>query len=203
MQKMNWNDFRYILAIKNMGTLSGAARLLGVDATTVSRRLAALSRSVNAELFVRMKDGKLELTESGQRIARHAETMEAEAELIREMQGNDDDSCWGQVRITAVPVIMNRVLVPNLGRILENNPNLQIDLIPDSKNFSLNHREADIAIRLARPTSGGTNTMTRRMGNLDYAVYASAELINSNNQEIPWIRACLCRVDSVSFRARI
>lgn len=187
MQKMNWNDYRYILAIKRGGSLTEAARIMKVDATTVSRRLAVISDMAKQELWERTSDGRLKLTEIGNQIVSNIESMETEAENLTEILSRDESECIGKLRITSVPIIINRLLVPNIGPFCEKHPNLQIDLIPDSRNFNLNHREADIAIRLARPTQGGNETLARRISDITYSPYVSKtySLIESN--QLDWI----------------
>src|SRR6516162_3034604 len=78
MQMLNWNDLRYVLAVSRGGTLRAAARLLGVDDTTVARRLVAMQDTIGARLYQRLVDGTLQLTTSGERAALHAEKMERE-----------------------------------------------------------------------------------------------------------------------------
>lgn len=79
MQLNNWNDLRYLLAIKRGSTITAAARLLSVDDTTVSRRLAALQVASGSTLFSRQPDGRLRLTASGDAIAQCAEIMNAKS----------------------------------------------------------------------------------------------------------------------------
>ena len=78
MQMLNWNDLRYVLAVSRGGTLRAAARLLGVDDTTVARRLVAMQETIGTRLYQRLVDGTLRLTTSGERAARHAERIERE-----------------------------------------------------------------------------------------------------------------------------
>jgi DNA-binding transcriptional LysR family regulator len=78
MQMLNWNDLRYVLAISRGKTLGAAARLLGVDDTTVARRLIAVQEAVGARLYQRLPDGTLQLTTAGERAALHAERIERE-----------------------------------------------------------------------------------------------------------------------------
>jgi DNA-binding transcriptional LysR family regulator len=76
----------------------------------------------------------------------------------------------GTVRLTAVPILVNRLLVPALPRLYAAHPLLRLELIAEPRNLSLTRREADIALRLARPQRGGT-AVARRIGRLDYAVF--------------------------------
>ena len=110
---MNWNDLRYILAVQRGRSLTAAARLLGVDQTTVARRLAAIQEALGARLYQRMTDGKLQLTPSGERAALHAEMIETEIGALDLALAGADDVVCGTVRVTSVPIIINRILVPH------------------------------------------------------------------------------------------
>ena len=187
MQLNNWNDLRYLVAVKRAGTLAAAARLLGVGDTTVSRRLKVLQSALGAQLYHRQADGSLELSETGVAVAQYAETMEHQVDLIGEILGDRRERIIGSVRLTSVPMVVNRLLVPAVGSLLERHPELQIELIPDSRDLNLTRREADIAIRLARPTVEGTLVRARRIGLLPYAVYASREHELSVTPRLPWV----------------
>ena len=187
MQTKNWNDLRHLLAIKRSGTLAAAARLQGVDDTTVSRRLNVLQDVFGAVLFLRQADGTLQLTPKGEAVAHRAEIMERQVDLIDEALGAEVGQALGSVRLTSVPMVVNRLLVPALGRLLNQHPALQIELIPDNRDLSLTRREADIALRLARPSVGGTNIKARRIGVLSYATYSSREHDAIDSKYLPWI----------------
>ena len=108
---LNWNDLRYVLAISRGGTLAAAARLLGVDDTTVARRLAAMQEATGTRLYQRLRDGTLQLTIAGKRIALHAEKIEREIGALDGVLKGADDAVSGIVRITSVPIIVNHILV--------------------------------------------------------------------------------------------
>lgn len=187
MQLKNWNDLRYLLALKRGRSLSGAARLLGVDDTTVSRRLSALQASAGVPLCQRQADGSLQLTSSGEAMAGHIEAMEHRIDLIKEMLGSDRDGCVGTVRLTSVPIVVNRLLAPRIGSLLHEHPGLEVELVPDSRDLNLTRREADLAVRLARPTTGGTNVKAWRIGQLDYSVYTARSHSTREAKRLPWI----------------
>jgi DNA-binding transcriptional LysR family regulator len=105
MQLKNWNDLRYLLAIKRGSTVTAAARLLSVDDTTVSRRLAALQVASGSTLFTRQPDGKLRLTASGDAIAQRAEIMERQVDLVNEGLGAGHGQYAGSVKLTSVPIL--------------------------------------------------------------------------------------------------
>lgn len=187
MQLKNWNDLRYLLAVKRARSLTAAARQIGVDSTTVSRRLSALQVAMGTQLYRRQPDGSLQLTSNGEAVVRRIEAMDHQVDLIAEALGADDDPCAGVVRLTSVPIVVNRLLAPQIGGLLSTHPKLEIELVPDSRDLSLTRREADLAIRLARPTTGGTNVKARRIGELDFSVYAARNYSVKKTKELPWI----------------
>jgi DNA-binding transcriptional LysR family regulator len=187
MRFKNWNDLRFLLAIKRGQTLNRAARALLVDDTTVSRRLAALQMAFGQELVQRRGDGKCVLTEAGERIAREAEAMEVHFHAICTSEGDRGNSIAGTVRITSVPILTNRLLAVAANDLLVKHPLLSIELVPESRELNLTHREADIAVRLARPLRGGLNTKARLIGSLTYAAYIPATASAHQAAHLPWV----------------
>lgn len=187
MQLDNWDDLRYVLALKRGRTLVAAAKLLGVNSTTISRRIKALEKILGNPIVHRLPDGRLELTAIGEVITTHAENAENQINRLQESLGSQTSEVSGVVRLTSVPIVINRILVPALQPLLSNNPALHIELIPGSSNLSFSHREADLAIRLARPVTGGTLLKTRKLGALHCSVYNAAELSTKQIASLPWI----------------
>jgi DNA-binding transcriptional LysR family regulator len=187
MQMINWNDLRYILAIGRGGTLAAAARLLGVDDTTVARRLAAVQEMIGARLYQRLTDGTLQLTTSGERAALHAERIEREISMLDAVPSGANDVVSGVVRMTSVPIIVNHILVPGAQMLLKRYPELKLEFVADARDLSLTRREADLALRLARPKTGGTKVMACRVGILRYVVYAAASYSVRDAKMLPWV----------------
>ena len=184
---MNWNDLRYILAISRGGTLARAARLLGVDDSTVARRLIAMQDAIGTRLYHRLSDGTLQLTTAGERAALHAERIEREIGVLDAELSGGDRVASGVVRLTSVPIIVNHLLVPAAQGLLQRHPQLRLELIGDARDLSLTRREADLALRLARPKKGGTRVKVRRVGTLRYDVYVSASCPARDARTLPWI----------------
>ncbi len=166
LRPLDWNDLRYLLAVARGGTLAGAAKGLGVDDSTVSRRVARLEARLEARLFERAGDGRLRPTPAGAEALERAERMELEVEGLRDSVTGADAVCAGTVRLTSVPLLVNRLLVPALPGLLDRHPALNLELVADPSDLSLRRREADIALRLARPRSGGRSVLARRIGTL-------------------------------------
>ena len=182
MQHLAWDDLRYVLAVERFGSVAEAARRLEVDEATVSRRVARSEQILAAQLFERVR-GKLIPTEAGKTAARHAEQVEREIEALIAGVSGTDRLTAGPVRVTAVPAIVNRVLIPALPGLLRRFPDLNIELIADPRDFSLTKREADIAIRLARPRRE-LRVIARRIGYLEYAVFGPAR---QRKRPLPWV----------------
>lgn len=181
MQGMEWSDLRHVLAVARAGTLAAAARRLRVNQTTVSRRIAAAERALGARLFER-SDGTLRPTRAGEAAVNRAAQVELEVEALERRVTGTDAAPAGTVRLTSVPILVNRLLVPALPKLYAAHPRLQIELIADQRNLHLTRREADIALRLARPESG--TALARRIGRLDYAVYGPRRRAAN---ALPWI----------------
>ncbi|MCB1418571.1 MAG: LysR family transcriptional regulator [Notoacmeibacter sp.] len=150
---MNWDDVRIFLAVARSGQILGAARRLGLNHATVSRRLAALESDVKAKLVNRMTTGT-ELTPDGERFLETAERMESEMIAVRAELARSDDDITGTVRIGAPDGFGVAWLASHLGGITELHPGLSVQLVPIPRSFSLSRREADIAITVERPAEG-------------------------------------------------
>jgi DNA-binding transcriptional LysR family regulator len=182
MQDLNWNDLRHVLALVRAGRLAGAARQLKVNEATVARRLARLEQALGSRLFERI-DGRLLATEMGQIVARQAEDIEAKVGLIGQTARSADTKAAGVVRLTAVPMLLNRMFVPALPRLLQAHPLLQIELVAEPRNLSLMQREADVALRSGRPESE-QRLLARRVADLVYRVYGPSL---APSRPLPWI----------------
>ena len=187
MQSPNWNDLRYVLAVGRGRTLVEAARLLGVDGTTVSRRLAALQKAAGKRIFQRLPDGRLELTGAGGELAVLAERMERDIGRLAWDGPDDEGLVHGMVRLTSVPFVVNRILAPAVDTLFGLHPRLQLELVADARDFSLTRREADMALRMARPKTGGTRVKARRVGTLRFGPYASSTYSRQDAVSLPWV----------------
>ncbi len=147
---LNWNDLRHILAVARSRALAPAARQLGVDETTVARRIARAEHSLGSKLFDRI-EGAMVPTEAGEAAVERAERMEVEVDFLKAAASGVDASAAGTVRVSAIPMIVNRLLIPALRDLYAAHPQLCLQAIAEPRNVSLTKREADIALRFARP----------------------------------------------------
>ncbi len=167
---MNWDDVRIFLAVARAGQILGAARRLELNHATVSRRIAALEKSLGAKLFRRLTTGS-ELTAEGQRFLAVAERIEADMIAARADIAGESDEVAGTVRIGAPDGFGVAFLAPRLGVLTERHPQLAIQLVPVPRSFSLSRREADIAITVERPTEG--RLVAAKLVDYTLALYAS------------------------------
>ena len=150
---MTWDDVRIFLAVARAGQILGAARRLGINHATVSRRVAALEADLKVRLFRRLTTGS-ELTPAGERFLEVAERMEAEMIAARADLAADGDEVSGTVRIGAPDGFGVAYLAPRLGALTSQYRDLSVQLVPVPRSFSLSRREADIAITVDRPSEG-------------------------------------------------
>jgi DNA-binding transcriptional LysR family regulator len=182
MQDLDWNDLRYVLAIARSGAHAAASRQLGVNETTLYRRLARIERRLGSRLFQRI-EGSLLPTDLGHRVIAHAERMELEAEAVIEAANGVKSTVGGSVRVTSVPILINRLLLPALKELRDAHPDLRLELVADPRNLSLTKRDADLALRLARPNKE-QRVIARRIAQLQYAVYGPS---GADGAILPWI----------------
>lgn len=183
--EVNWNDLRYLLAVARAGTLAAAARDLGVDDTTVARRLRALEEALGSRLTERGGDGRLRPSGAGRRALEGAEAVERELARLAAALNEAAPEAAGTVRLTSVPLLVDRLLVPALPGLLSAHPGLRVELVAEPADLSLTRRQADMALRLARPRAGGRQVAARRIGRLGYGLYAAAAA--GPAEELPWL----------------
>lgn len=150
MIEADWNDFKIVLALGRGGSVAAAARLLGIDNSTVSRRLAAIEAALGACLIVR-GGREFTFTAEGKAALAAAETMEASAALAATKIRATKAEIEGVVRISCVPSIV-RALLPFPALVAETHDKLAVELDSAARIVDLAKGDADIAIRIARPT---------------------------------------------------
>lgn len=106
-----------------------------MDPTTVGRRLRAIEAALGVSLFERGAAGIMCLTQAGEVAATRAETLEAEIGRLKEAMQGADDPASGTVRVTAVPILINRVLVPAVTGLMAQHPHLRVELIAESRDL--------------------------------------------------------------------
>lgn len=171
---MDWDDLRTFLAIARHGTLSAAARALGVTQPTMGRRLAAMEARTGARLLQRLPGGYA-LTPLGETVLGNAERVDAEVLAAERTITGKDVALEGVVRLTTVDTLAARILAPALATLQAKHPGIIVELVPDTRSLSLSRREADIALRLSR--FEGHEVAARRVGALAMGLYASSDWV--------------------------
>ena len=166
----DWDDYRFFLAVSETGSLSAAARKLGVTQPTVGRRVNDLEKRLGARLFDRMSHG-YELTAAGQRISELAARIECTAFAIEQRVSGEDAQLNGRVSITTAEGMGICWLAPRLPKLRERYPDIDIELVVGVGVLDLVRREADIALRIGNP--GCVELVGRRIGDVHCGLYAS------------------------------
>ncbi|MBN9046099.1 MAG: LysR family transcriptional regulator [Rhizobiales bacterium] len=174
---MNWDDIRIFLAVARSGQILGAAKRLGLNHTTVARRLTALETALSTTLIERRTNGST-LTQAGEEFLLAAERMEAEMLSARAQVGDADVAVSGTVRVGAPDGFGVNFLSPRLARLTRQYPDLTIQLVPVPRSFSLSRREADIAITVDRPDQG--RLVARRLVDYTLGLYAHRSYLDTH-----------------------
>lgn len=167
---VDWEDLHYFVAVGRTGSLSGAARELRVNHSTVFRRIRALERSLGVRLFDRLPGGYV-LTAAGEEMMSAARRVEDEIHALDRKVTGRDVELRGAIRVTTTDTLAARFVQPHLFGFHERYPGIAIELIVSNEFHSLPKREADIAIR---PTRSPPETLVgRRLSGLAWALYGA------------------------------
>ncbi|KVU40097.1 LysR family transcriptional regulator [Burkholderia ubonensis] len=151
---LNWDDLRFFLEVARTQRASGAAKRLGVDYTTVARRIRALEEAMGTLLFDKSRSGGFVLTAEGQRLVAYADAMETTVQSACDQVANTGHALSGHVRIGSTEGFGCFFLAPQLAQFRAAHPHVTVDLLPVPHFVSLTKREADLAITLERPERG-------------------------------------------------
>jgi DNA-binding transcriptional LysR family regulator len=164
---LDWDDVRYFLAVARSGGLNSAARQLGTTASRVSRHVESLERQFLVPLFVRGREGML-LADEGKRLLPKAEAMEAAA-FVLAGAANATGRIEGRVRLATADTIAIHLVAPALPDFLQKHPHLDLEIITGLRTVDLDRLEADISLRLVRPSRG--NIIRSKLGDMARALY--------------------------------
>jgi DNA-binding transcriptional LysR family regulator len=171
---MNWDDLRIFLEVARTERLSEAARRLKMDASTVSRRLHRLEKSLSAQLFERSVEGHA-ITAEGQRLLQSANQVAAQMDsAYASVQGQNLEES-GHVRVGATEGFGSFFIAPNLASFHRNHPQITVDLLPLPRFTRLTRHEADIAVTVERPRA--TSLILSRLCEYRLRLYASADYL--------------------------
>jgi len=178
---LDWERQRAFLAVLDAGSLSGAARVLGLSQPTVRRRIEDLEHQVGAPLFTRSPSG---LTPTGvaRDLGQHARAMATAAEAFMRTASGDADADEGVVRITASEVIGVEVLPPLMAELRARHPGLVLELSLGSRNEDLLRREADVAVRMSPPAQ--KSLVARRIGAVRLGLFAHRKVLEAHGTPV-------------------
>lgn len=173
---MDWDDVRYFLAVCRAGSIRGAALQLGVNHSTVSRRINQFEAHLGVRLFDKLPSGYV-ITAAGEEITDTALRIEENANSLQRKIEGRDSTLTGKLRITLPEILATHLLMPDLNNFNRTYPGIKLELVISDTNFNLSKREADIAIRITN-NDPPEHLIGRKL--LTYAVctYASPEYLS-------------------------
>ena len=175
----DWDLYQSLHAVVRAGSLSGAARALGLSQPTVGRHIEQLEQTLGQPLFTRSPQG-LRPTELALALVPSLEAMASAAEAALREASGDADTASGVIRLTASEVIGTEVLPALLAEFHEDHPGVVIELALSNRAEDLLHREADIAVRMMRPTQTGLRA--RRIGSIGGGLYAHRRYLQKHGE---------------------
>jgi len=188
-----WDDLRVFLVVARAGTLGAAARELGIDASTVFRRVRALEERLGARLFER-RGRRWALTATGEKLVEHAARVEDEVLAVGREVAGKDVALAGTITVTTADDLADRLLPRHLFAFRAAHPAITVELLVDPRVLDLRRAEADVAIRPMRPQSSGA-IVSRKICAMAGALYASASYLERHGR--PRRRSDLARHDLV------
>lgn len=165
---LDWNDLKYVLALRDGGTMKQAAVLLKTDPTTVSRHVKRISTLLNTDLFRMMKGGKWVLTPRGVEVTILAQKFKENLDKLYLGNAELDES--ETINITSLEFVLTHYLAPYLDGGLACFPDTKISLVGSDKRLSLAYGEVDIALRFGRPTEG--QLLTSKIADVSFEMFA-------------------------------
>lgn len=191
---LNSDDLRLFLAVMREGNMLAAARRVGIDHSTVARRLSALERTLDARLFDRSPRG-VTPTPAAFALVGHAERIESELLAAAASVAGQDRAVEGTVRLATPEAFGAYLVAPQIAKLRERHPRLTLELATESRAASLSKREADIAVMLKPPPRG--RLVARKLADYRLGLYASRDYLERHGA--PGDRGELSGHDFVSY----
>lgn len=171
---VQWDHWRSFIAVAEEGSLSGAARALRLTQPTLGRHIDLLEQALGAPLFLRAVHG-MALTDLGRELLPEARAMASAAAALERVASAPQDALRGTVRLTASEVVGAEVLPAVLAPLLAAHPGLQVELVLSNRSEDLLRREADLAVRMVRPSQAGL--LARKIAKVRIGLYAHARYL--------------------------
>lgn len=180
MRQLRTDDLRYFLAVANLGRLGAAADHLGVDTSTVSRRLRALEKALGSSVLKRGADG-WELTDFGRAIAAQARPIEAALDgVARAVEGDPEDVIRGNFRLTVPDGFSVVFAVPALAALRNNHPELNVEMVTATRQLNLHQSGFDLAIAVGVPVT--KRLFTETLAEYQLSFYATADYLTRHGR---------------------
>ncbi len=173
--EFDWNLVKSFLAVIEAGSLAGAVAAKGLSQPTLGRHIDELESALGAVLFVRGRAG-MQPTEAAIAVAAAAKSMRQSGAALTMAVEGQGASAEGTVRITASDVVSTFILPPILARLLADQPGIAVELVPSNEQANLLSRDADIAIRMVRPTQN--DLIARKVNDMGMGVYARRDYLD-------------------------
>jgi DNA-binding transcriptional LysR family regulator len=181
MHSVDWDGLQVFLAVARSGRVSAAARRLGVEHTTVARRIGGLEKTLGVSLFYRTSRGYL-LTSEGQNVVSTAEAMERAALVVEARARETIGPPAGRVRVAMPPEYGSHWLAPKLAAFRALYPQIELQILVGTRQRDLSRGEAELAIQPPRPTQ--TGMVAVRLARAAVGLYASRSLVGSKRIRI-------------------
>lgn len=179
-----WDDLNVLRATVRTGSLSAAARQLGVGQSTASRRIARLEERVGGALFERLPEG-LKPTALASSLLPHADLIGEQMQAIARVAAGQEARPTGRVKLAILDGLLPYLLAPELGDFMRRYPGLTLDFLAGHAIVDLVRGEADLAIRFVRPTAA--DLVVKRLMTLELGAFASPEIASLPADKRPWV----------------
>ena len=179
--RVNWDDLRFVLAVADNGSLASAARQLGVNHTTVLRRVHAFEELQNIRLFERLATGYV-LTLEGEELVGTARSIDDLVVTLERRIAGHDLKLEGVIRLTTTDTFMTSVLAPPLASFKQKHPRITIELTLTNSRLNLTKRDADVAIRPAKELPAPL--VGRRAAVVGFAIYGSVDYLRAHSSDV-------------------
>ncbi len=189
MHTLNWNDVRHFLEVVQSGSATRAAARLGINHTTVYRRISALEKQLGKNLFERLNNGWV-LTPVGESIVAYAESMAENVNNIERQIFADSHELSGLLRVTAPDHCFEHLVMPAIGQFIQRYPEIKLELVATADELDLASREADVALRGTNHPP--PNLVGKRIAQIGFEAYGTQAIKdrvinNPDAEDIPCI----------------
>ena len=176
MQQVNWDNLRYVLMVAEKGSIAAAARALGVNRTTVLRRINAFQDNLNCRIFERSDSGYI-LTPEAEKMIDAARAVEPTFFNMQRQIAGRELRLEGELRVTTTDTLVISLIGPHLASFHRKHPHIVVNVVMTNSILDLNRRDADVALRPTKSPDG--HLVGRRLTDICFNIYASADYLKT------------------------